>query len=340
VWGYLTTNFAAQAIGYSGLAYVYAPAYDLGGDASIANHSFEVGTAWEAVATGDANPALVAQDLLTNARYGANFAASRSGDFSAWANYCLAQNLVMSPVLDSQKPAAEWCKYLLDLTNTDVTWSQGVLKYVPLGDVACSANGATYAPNVTPIYDLTEDHFLDDGNSAEPLVIERKANDDTYNHIRLEYCNRANQYNTEPMEAKDAADIDRRGLRTKSTQEAHAICDATVASMLATILLQRELGVRNLYKFKLPWTFALLEPLDLVTVTDAYMGLTRLPVRINKINETDAGDFEIEAEDCPVGMASAPAYGQQAGLGFAHDYRVAPGDIVAPVFHRTGWPAA
>lgn len=330
VWGYLSTSHPAQALGYSGMAYMYTPAYDLGGDASIENHSFEVSTAWEAVSTGDANLALVAQDLLTNPRAGASFPAGQAGDFSAWANYCLAQNLVGSPALLQQKPAAEWLRYLLDLSNTDVTWSQGVLKYVPLGDAACAANGASYTPNTTPVYDLTEDHFLVDSADADPLRLERRPPDDVYNHVRIEYSNRGNDYNTEIAERKDAADIDVRGLRTKGTVEAHAICDAAVAELLASLLLQREMGVRNLYKFTLPWTFALLEPLDLVSVTDDYLALTRVPVRINTITETDAGDFEIEAEDCPVGLSSSPAYGAPAGSGFSHNYGATPGDSNPP----------
>lgn len=332
VWGYLTTNYPAQALGYSCLAYVYAPSYDLGASTSVENHSFELSTAWEAVASGDANPATIAQDLLTNGRYGANFPIFPAGDFSAWKNYALAQNLVMSPALIQQKAGAEWLKYLLDLSNTDVTWSQGVLKYVPLGDLACSANSASYTPNTTPAYDLTEDHFLVESADEDPLKIERRANDDTYNHIRVEYTNRANQYNLEVMEAKDAADVDRRGLRTKDVVEAHAICDQAVAGMLVNLLLQRELAVRNVYTFRLPWTFALLEPLDLVTVTDAYMALTRVPVRINKITELDGGDFEVEAEDCPIGMASAPAYGAQAGNGYAPNYNAVAGNVATPMF--------
>jgi hypothetical protein len=332
VWGYLTTNYPSQAIAYSGFAYVYAAGYDLGSDATVTNHSFEVSTPWEATAAGDATPADIVQDILTNANHGANFPVGLAGSFSAWRNYNLAQNLVMSPALIQQKPAADWVKYFLDLSNTDVTWSQGGLKFVPLGDAACSANGASYTPNNTPAYDLTEDHFLIDGPEDDPLKPERISNDDMFNHLRVEYFNRHNEYNVEPAEAKDAADIDRRGLRTKDVVEAHAICEPAVAQLLATLLLQRELAVRNKYRFQLPWTFGLLEPLDLVTVTDTYLGLTRTPVRINSVSELDGGDFDIEAEDCPVGMASAPAYGQQAGAGYAHDYNAAPDSVAIPVF--------
>jgi hypothetical protein len=329
-WGYLTTNYPSQAIGYSGLAYVGAAAYDLGSDATVVNHSFEITTPFAVTAAGDANPATVAQDILTNPRYGANFPSSRVASIAAWANYALAANLVMSPVLDQQKPAADWLKYLLQLSNTDVTWSQGQLKFVPLGDAACTANGATFTPSTTPAYDLTEDHFLTADSHADPVTVDRKANDDVYNHIRVEYCNRANEYNTEPLEVKDAADIDRRGLRTKDTIEAHAICAAAVAQAFATLQLQRELGVRNTYKFTLPWTFALLEPLDLVTLTDSYLGLNRTPVRINKISEADNGNFDIEAEDCPIGIASAPVYGAQAGTGFAHNYNDPAPSVLTP----------
>ncbi len=332
VWGFLQSNYPAQALAYNGFTYVYAPAYDLGSDATVSNHSFEVSTPWEVVASGDANPAAIAQDLLTNARYGANFPASRAGSYAAWSNYALAQNLLMSPALVQQKPAAEWLQYLLSLSNTDVTWSQGMLKFVPLGDASCAANGASFSPTITPVYDLTDDHFLVGSGDDDPLKIERRANDDTYNHVRLEYSNRNNQYNLEVAEAKDAADIERRGLRTKEVVEAHAICDPAVAQMLVSLLLQRELGVRNLYRFQLPWTFGLLEPLDLVTVSDVYLALTRIPVRINKVSELEGGDFDVEAEDCPIGMASAPAYGVQAGSGFAHNYNASPGDVSLPFF--------
>ncbi len=328
VWGYLTSAYPSQALAYSGLAYVYASGYDLGADATVTNHSFEVSTPWECVPSGDANTALIAQDILQTAR----FPTGLVGDYAVWANYVLAQNLVMSPVLTQQKPAADWLRYLLDLSNTEVTWSQGGLKFVPLGDAACSANGASYTPNNTPVYDLTDDHFLIDNPEEDPLKPERKANEDTYNHVRLEFTNRQNQYNVETVEAKDAADIDQRGLRSKDVVEAHAINDPQIAQLLVTLLLQRELAVRNVYRFSLPWTFGLLEPLDLVTVTDAYLSLTRVPVRITSIAELDGGDFELEAEDCPVGMANAPLYGIQAGAGFSHDFNEAPGPVAAPFF--------
>jgi len=42
IWGYLTTNHAGQAIGYSGVASVYSSAYLLTDTAQLPNHSFEI----------------------------------------------------------------------------------------------------------------------------------------------------------------------------------------------------------------------------------------------------------------------------------------------------------
>ena len=331
-WGYLQSNYPAQALGYSGLSYLYAPAYSLGSNAEVSNHSFEVSTPWEQSFTVDADPGVILADILTAGRYGANFPASALGSMAAVSLYARAQGLQMSPVLATQKPAAEWLAYILKLCNSDCIWSQGVLKMVPLGDAAVTGNGVTYTPVTTPSYDITEDHLVVSSPKDEAVGVARKANDDAFNHVRVEYFNRANQYNTEIVEAKDAADIDQRGLRTMETVEAHALCVASAASALATLVLGRQIAVRNTYKFKLPWVFGLLEPLDLLTLTYAPKGLVRTPVRINKIDELDTGGFELECEDAPIGIATAPAYGPQAGSGFSHDYNVAPGNVRTPVF--------
>lgn len=331
-WGYLAGAFPAQALGYSGFAYVFAPAYDLGSTAEVVNHTFEVSTPWEQDYTPDASPGAVIQDLLFNSRYGMDFPASRTGEVSDIANYARAQGLSYSPVLSVQKPGAEWLRYLLDLCNSDCVWSQATLKFVPLGDKAVTANGATYTPNNVPVYELTEDHFVVSGPDEDGVKVSRKSNEDAYNHVRVEYSNRANDYNLDIVEAKDSADIDYRGLRTMATFEAHAICDTAVARTLATLLLNRQMSVRNTYKFTLPWSFVMAEPLDLLSLTYAPKGLDGTPVRINTISEQNDGDYEYECEDAPIGMATSPAYGAEAGEGFSHNYNTPPGSVETPVF--------
>lgn len=330
VWGYLSTNHPSEALSYSGFVHVDGSAYDLGSDAEVVNHTFEVTTPWEfSSSIFDANPAAVVTDFLCNGRYGAQWAPNRL-DTTEYSNYCVASGLFLSPAFVDQRPAAEWLAYLLQLTNSDAKWSGGKLTIVPLGDQSVTANGATFTANTTPVYDLDDDAFIYAANE-DPVKIKRKSNADAYNHVRLEYWNRDNQYNFEIVEAKDEAHIEKYGLRTMPTVEAHCICDINVARRVAQLELQRQMTVRNTYEFRLPWKYMGLEQLDLVTLTDADAGLNRTPVRITKIDEeADDGKLTVEAEDCPIGMASAPLYGVLGGSGFAHDFNASPGNALTP----------
>ncbi len=336
-WAYLTTNFSAQAIGYSGLAMVYAQDYALGTSAQVDNHTFEVmgPQAYSISSTiPDANPASAAWDALVNGRYGAAFPSGMLENVTPWSSYCLASGLLLSPALETQIQASEFVATMGTLTNTAPVWSGGKLKMIPYGDVTLTANGATYTPNTTPIYDLTDDDYLGGG---DPIMVSRKPQADAYNHIRIEFVNRANLYNVEIAEAKDSANIDANGLRSASIFSAHWICDASIARTVAQIMLQRAVYVRNTYTFTLAWTKALLEPMDLVTLTDSGLGFNKLPVRIIEIAESENGDLAVVAEEYPQGVASATLYATQSGGGFQHDYNAAPGSIAAPmIFEAPG----
>lgn len=341
VWSYLSTTVPAQALGYSGVAYVYASAYDLSSTATVDNHNFEVQAQLAYSVSSslpDADPAQIAFDLLTDARYGAGFPAAKVDTTAAWSAFCRAAGLLMSPALTEQAAAAEVLAKLARLTSTALVWSEGVLKCIPYGDAAISGNGATYTPNTTAVYDLTDDHFLDKDN---PVRLVRKPQADAYNHVRVEYLDRgtwdaANSrwtglYNTSVVDAKDQANIDTYGLRSAEVLQAHWICDGGVARAVAQLLLQRALYVRNTYEFKLPWNFALLEPMDLVTLTDSTLSLVQTPVRITEVSEAEDGELALVAEDFPLGVASTVLYPAQANAGYAHNYNVAPGSITSTV---------
>lgn len=333
-WSYLAGAFPKQAIGYSGLTYVCAQDYDLGGSAQVENHMFEVqGNLAYALGSNvtDVDPSLVLLDMLANGRYGANFDSSRLDGMQAWSDYCVASGLLMSPALTEQMTAAELVEQLGKLTNTAPVWSAGKLKMIPYGDSAEAGLGRTYTPNTTPVYDLTDDHFIPSPGEP-PVQIERKSPADAKNHFRVQYRNRANGYNIDVAEAKDQADIDAHGLRSEGILKADWITDGAVARLVAQLLLQRSLYIRATYKFKLPANFSLLEPMDLVTLTDEGMGLDRYPVRITATDEeNDDGDLTVAAEDFPAGVASATMYPSEINAGYQHDYNAAPGNVDAPV---------
>lgn len=347
-WSYLNTYTppsppggatGSQAIGYSGLAYVYAQDYDLGTSAAVDNHTFEVqGPLAYSISTSvpDADPSTITADALTNGRYGAAMPASFIGFGALWSTYCRAANLLMSPALTEQMKAAEFVDTMARLTNSGPVWSGGQLRMVPYGDSDLSGNGVSYTANITPVYDLSDADFIADGGGS-PVRVERKSQADAYNHVRVEFRNRANLYNPEIAEAKDSAAIDTYGLRSAEIVTAHWICDATVARNVAQLMLQRSVYVRSTYKFSLPWSKALLEPMDLVTLTDSAIGLSAWPVRVTEVTEGDDGYLDVSAEDYPRGAASAAVYPTQGSAGYQHDYNASPGSVVAPlIFEAPG----
>ena len=321
----------AQAINYSGTAYIYSPNYELTKSAQIYQHNFEViGKMGYSSSIPDANPSEIIRDMLTNQNYGCGFPAENLGDTSVYGVYCRAAGIFLSPVYSEQTEAQQNISELLEQTNSAAVFSQGRLKIVPYGDVKLSGNGAVYVPNLTPVYDFTDDDFIVSG-AEDPLKVERKTNADAYNQIQVEYLDRANDYNIAVAEVKDQANIEQYGLRPKDAIKMHGICDAKVANHVAQLLLQRALYVRNEYEFKLSWKYCLLEPMDLVTLTDEGLGLDKTPVRIIEIEEDEEGVLTVKAEDFPMGAATATAYPTQPSLGYSADYNKSPGNAHAPV---------
>lgn len=330
VWSFLSASYPSQAVSYSGITYVYSSAYDLGPDAAVDNHNFEIQAKFAyhlGTSVPDVDASVVGFDVLSNARYGAGFPAIRTGSSGPWSDYCRAAGFLLSPALVEQRAAAEFLLDLTKLTNTGIVWSEGILKFVPYGDVALTGNGATYTPNLTPEYDLNDGVYTDKEN---PVRVKRKPQVDAHNHIRVEFLNRASAYSIEIAEAKDQANIDVYGIRSAETVRAHWICDGAVARRVAQMILQRSLYIRNTYEFKLPWHYVRLEPMDLVTITESRLRLTLLPVRITKVSEADDGELSFEAEDFPLGVANTSTYGSQVGAGFQHNYNVSPGQVIAP----------
>jgi len=278
----------------------------------------------------DANPKDVVNDVLTHPGYGAGFPTSKIADLTQYSDYCLANNILISPALMEQRSAAEFIKSLLDITNSQSVWSDGKLKIVPYGDTAASGNGVAFTPDVTTQYDLTDDDYCP--NSGEPPVRQiRTAPADAFNQVQIEFLNRRLQYNVDLAEAKDQANIDLYGLRPKQAERLNEIVEPDVAAFVAQARLQRALYIRNLWRFRLSMKFSALEPMDIVTITETRMALDKWPVRIMSIDESDDGYLEVEAEDFPIGVATPAKFQRETGLGFNANYNAAPGDVNTPV---------
>ncbi len=139
------------------------------------------------------------------------------------------------------------------------------------------------------------------------------------NYVALECLDRAYGYNTQIVEVFDQASVDLYGVRKDTSIKARAICDpALCGQVVAQLIQQRNLAYRNTYTFRLGWNYCLLEPMDLVAISDSYLGLVNQIVRITSVTEDEEGTLTFTAEDW-FGAVGAPGTVPQmaAKQGFA-----------------------
>ena len=285
-WGEMVTNHPGRALAYRNLAYVAAN-MNLGSNASVSQYSFEVqGQNIYGSGIVDANPKDIVYNSLINTIWGSGFPAAYVADLTDYSNYCVAYGIFLSPAWTDQQEAAQRLSEIANITNSNFVLSQSKLKLIPAGDTEVTGNGVTWTPDLTPIYDLTVDDF---GTADEPIECTRSMQADVYNSVKLEFLNRANDYNVEIVEAQDQANKELYGDRPASTITAHCICDSTIAKNTAQLALDRLTNIRNTYTFKLPIKYILLDPMDLVSVAYAKLGLDRELVRIIEIKEDGKG---------------------------------------------------
>jgi hypothetical protein len=330
VWGYLETHDPTQAIGYSGLVIAYASNYALDSSANLPDHSFEIQTLTRVAGLPDANPADILTDWFTNPRYGVpNWPAGSLADWTSYRDYCLAANLLLSPVIDTERAASDFLHEILQASNSDCVWSEGVLKIIPYGDTQVTGNGVTWTPNLIPVYALDDDSYEVKDDGDDPITVDLEDQSDAYNIVQIDYLSRSNAYNSGLKVAQDAANIDEYGRRKQDPTSLHSICDDQVAMNVAQLVLQRTLYIRCQYKFNLPWTYDLLEPMDIIEVNDATLGLVNYPVRIVQIDEDEDAILSIIAEDVLAGVSHAPIYAHQDASGFVANQQIDPGGVEA-----------
>lgn len=297
-------------VGYSGTCYVTGTPIQLGGSPALPSLQFEIGGFYAGTAGPgfpfDARPDHIVVDLLTNPRYGAGFPAANldnAGAIADWGNYCQAAQLAMSLLLDRQQPCARWIEEIAQLTVAAVLWSGNLLKIIPYGDQPLSANGASWSPDLTWQYSLGDGDFLDFSGPGEggsdPVLLTRSDPAQATNWLSLEYMDQTNSFNPQVLPVWDQGLIDQYGLRSEPSIQAHEFTNPTSTAVSAQLQLQRKAYVRNTYKFKLGWRYSLLEPMDIVLLNDATLGLAGAAVRIIQIEEDDNGELTVTAEEIP-----------------------------------------
>lgn len=330
---------AGKDLSYPGIALVHPATGALLKDwagAGMGQASFEVKGFLHATGdatNGDADPAQIlsgASSVLTNTDYGAGapwsvvVATGRDGNAaSSYSRYATAEGLWISPAWTERKSARDMLQEVLDETNATCLWAMGALEIVPLGDQSVTGNSVTYTPATTIQYALTADDFLaqDDGRLLE---IEAAPVAEVYNLAPVEFLERApaaavadpaNAYNRSVVEDGDPSDIlALRGAVRGPSITLDGICQRPTALKIARLRAQRAVRARNRYRFRLPWRFARLEPLDFVTIEDKLLGLTpAITVRIESIEEDpESYELDVEAVEWPLGTGGVVAHNTQS----------------------------
>ena len=246
------------------------------------------------------------------------------------------------------------------LTSVAANVSGGIT--VALGGVS---GPYAYSPNTTPIYNLDDDDYIvqesgvgshngvspgglalrsgatavTGGFTDDPVHIVRSTPADANNYIQLQCKDRGNSYNSHVVETFDQAAVDLYGIRRDTSLKADMVVDPYLTgTVVAQLVLQRSLLFRNTYTFKLGWKYCLLEPMDLVQITDTRLGVSALTVRITAVEEDDEGTLTITAEDFFGGYSTAVLYGKQSTAGYIPNWTTGPGEVNMPLIFEP--PAA
>ena len=189
-----------------------------------------------------------------------------------------------------------------------------------------------FTPNLNPVYALTDLDFIDEKGNKDPVQVERADIFSLPTIQRVEILSRGSQYSAVPVEARDQSQIEIFGPRVGPTIQAHEICDEFVMGpQIAQTILQRDLYVRTKFTFKLSWEYCLLDPMDIVTLTDSNLGLSNYPVRVIEIEEDDKGILAFTCEELVTGVSNPGLNPGSASNGFQPNFGVPAVPVNAPL---------
>ena len=341
---YITSTFPQQALSYHYTAYWFSPAWQLGQSATPPNIEWWIaGLApydFRGTSTGfyilDANPEAIVVDILTNPIHGLGYASSwldtaSGATMDQFSKFCVSSGLFLSAMIDGQQQAKDIIREICKETVSSVWWSEGKVKILPWWDATQTGFGKTYVPNLTPVYSIGDPHFQEKNAKDGPLELTRSDPADAYNQLSVNFGDRAANFSQNTITIDDQAAQELYGLRPAPATQAMYIADATVATISCTLQLQKQLYQRNTYTFTLPWYFFLLEPMDIVVLTDVTQGIIGMGARIQKMALQADGTYLCTAAQLLNEVYTIQARNQQPGLPTGLDIGKPPGPIAPPV---------
>ncbi len=216
-----------------------------------------------------------------------------------WLDQCRANGLWGSLAMDSQKKASDWLEDICTSGNCAAVWSGFKLKTIPRSEVSVAGNGAIYyAPtSAGPVANIPESDVLDS------TTITRKGQTSGIpDLLQIQFPDRAAAYADSVVSQPMTSSLAALGVRKANPKVLRTIQDPNIASQVLGIEVRKQNLERNTYKQKISAKWKLLEPFDLVTINDQFLGITALPVRILSIAEDDSFNLDCEFEEFIYGL--------------------------------------
>ena len=269
------------------------------------------------------------------------------GALTAYQNFTLANGLWISPAYATQTNASSLIDDIAKFTYSSVVISAGVMTMVPKGTSSVTGNGYTYTPPASPLFDLGPDNFLPNTNATGtagagtnnfPVIVTRGDPTAQPNDFKIQFKDRGNQYAASVAEFVDQANADAyAGKKAPSSESGDVFSDANAANVSVRFLAE-DAQVRNGDSFTLGPQWCFLDPMDLVTLSDAAQGIVKNWVRIQEMTENDDGSFSCAATEYPAGTGAPATYQINTGQGYIPNYNQDPGPVNAPIVF--GMPVA
>lgn len=226
---------------------------------------------------------------------------------------CRAGGLFGSLSMIAQKAARDWIQDLCDAADCAPVFSGHQLYLFSRSEVSAVGNGAIYiAPTASgPVADLDVDNgdfVAQKGQPAIKVTRKSRVGDQIYTILQMQHVSRGAAYQQVTTSEPDAAGIARYGVRKATPTVNDAVQDVAVARSILRILVRRLNYVEKLaYDFTLNQRWALLNSMDLVTITDRSQGIVKVPVRLTIWEEDDKLEIACQAEPFVYGIHAPQA---------------------------------
>lgn len=211
--------------------------------------------------------------------------------------------------MNSQRAASDWLKDIYTCMNSVPVFSGFKLKSIPASEASAVGNGAVYNAYTAsgPIANLSDaaGDFVTNGKAdTPPITVSRKARFDMLPTLSLTILDRNSNYAPSAVSEPTVATVSLFGTKKADPQNLDMITDPAIAKKILGIMQRRMNLIDRTYKFTLNTKWQMLEPMDLVTLTEPKIGLFNVPVRLLSVEEDDKFNLACEAEPFIYGVHS------------------------------------